>query len=150
MATLPPLADVSALAGWLGESSLSTRAGAVLSAASVLVRSYCGQDFTDAAAPDPVAQVTVQVAGRLYTTAPGAPAYTQENTGPFGFSQRFSNEGPYLTKAEKQILAPYRTGAVPSGLSTLATTRGEPGFDDRYLQVEGGAAIPFLPEDRTL
>lgn len=150
MATLPPLADVSALAAWLGESSLSARAGAVLSAASVLVRSYCGQDFLDEAVPDAVAQVTVQIAGRLYATTPGAPAYTQEQTGPFGFSQRFGGEGPYLTKAEKQILAPYRTGAVPSGISTLATTRGEPGFDDQYLPVEGGAAIPFLPDDRRL
>lgn len=149
MATLPPLAVAADLSAWLGDTSIDDtvpRVGAVLSAASVLIRSYCGQDFTDVAVPDAVVQVCVQVAGRIYTTAQDGLTYTQDQAGPFGTSVRFGGDGgPYLTKGEKQVLAPYRKAVVP-GISTLATTRGEPYLLDQYVPVEGGAPMPFLPE----
>lgn len=146
--SLPPLADAFDLGDWVQESieENDSHARAVLKAASVLVRSYCGQDFTNKTVPDAVEQVTVQVAGRLWRSAGGA-TYEQDQMGPFSQSRRFGGDGgPYLTKGEKSLLSPYRRPGASLGLGTLTTTRGEPRFDDQYLPVEDGSDMPFLPD----
>lgn len=153
---LPPLAEVSDLAAWIGVTldDADPRAGAVLSAASTLVRSYCGQTFVDESGqlvlpvPDAVELVTVQVAARCFQGPTNGANYSQEQTGPFLHSQRFAGDGGglYLTKADKLMLADHRAAGEVSGLAVLPTTRGEVRAD-QFLPVEGSEPMPFLPAD---
>lgn len=145
MASLP-FADASELAAWVGQTipSDDPRAGAVLTAASVLVRAEVGAAVTDAwtTVPDEVAQVTVQVAARVWFNPQGLVADSVDD-----YSRRWESAGEsgvYLTRGERDILSAYRTKA-PKGLWTLGTTRGDD-YADQYIAVEGQEEpMPFLP-----
>lgn len=168
---LPPLVTVADLADWLGESIEyeDARAGAVLRAASTLVRRETGrswltdpEDLTvlDESTPSidaddlEVAQTVVkQVASRVWVNPTGV---VHETTGPF--SARYAEDaaqGLHLTATEAEMLSPYKTTAR-SGLHTIATTREDPvGITDLgiydpatgtvYAEVTPpGAPLPFL------
>lgn len=145
---LPPLATVTDLAGWVGDTiaDADARALAVLRAASALVRAYTGQDWLDATdptvadPPDAVHVVTLAVAGRAWQR-PGDVESTTETAGPFGETRRYVGDGGslYLTKTDKLMLAPHRTRTT--GVSVLSTTRGEEPHAAWY-PVEG-TTMPF-------
>lgn len=152
---LPPLAAVSDLAAWVGQDipNSDPRAGAVLSAASALVRAEAGTTWVDdqdalTTVPDEVAAVVVQVASRVWSNPTGATAWTK---GPF--SERYSEDvalGLYLTDAERAILARYRPSGTPSGLGVLSTTRGEDGSDTVYVPtgpLPSGYPFPWYGAD---
>lgn len=142
---LPALADVSALAAWIGEDippEQVARAEALLSAASTLVRSHTGQTWVDdngavTDVPDAVAAVVVQVAGRLWRNPAGI---IQDTTGPF--TVRWSEavgDGLYLTAAEAAMLAPFR---LRRPLWSLRLERDDPyltdiATDTVYVDVAG-------------
>lgn len=143
-------AEVSSLAAWVGQSidASDSRATAVLTAASVLVRSHVGASVTDdwADVPDDVAQVVVQVAARVWFNPQGLVADAIDD-----YSRRWesgSESGVYLTAAEKDMLSSYRL--KPSGLWSLTTTR-DGDYADQYLDVlnPNGSTqsepMPFLP-----
>lgn len=123
---LPPLATVQDLSDWLDQpiDPANSRAVAVLSAASSLVRSYTRQDWVDEAGalvevPDDVVTVVLQVAERKWRNPTGA---IQETTGPFSvrYSER-TGEGLFLTETEQKMLDRYKCDALWS----LSTTRCE-------------------------
>lgn len=114
--SLPPLADVDALAAWLGvaidaEPDIA-RAGAVLAAASAQIRRETGATYVDGDGnliediPDEVVTVTVQLAARMWSNPTGA---TQESEGPFSVTHGRAT----LTDGERAVLSP--TG----GLGTI-------------------------------
>lgn len=150
MASLP-LAEISDLEEWLGESldDETTRAGAVLRAASALVRAEAGRTWIDATTgdletvPDEVATVVVQVAARAWRNPNG---YTQTTVGDVsvGFGRDAATGGVYLTDGERAILARFTTTAI-RGLWTLSTTRSDTDLPDIYLDVVASEPIPFLP-----
>lgn len=148
---LPPLAAVSDLADWVGETITDDdkRAAAVVNAASALVRAYTGQDWlspTDSSqlgeVPDAVHTVTLSVAGRAWTRG-GDIESTSETAGPFSETKRYVGDGSslYLTKTDKLMLNEHRAVGRHGGIGTLSTTRGE---DERteFYPVEG-SAYPF-------
>ena len=122
---LPPLAAVSDLAAWVGQAIQpdDPRAGAVLSAASSVVRSYAGQSWTEPGAtiPDVVSAVVVQVAARAWTNPDGLTSVTIDDG-----TRRWESGGSglRLTDSERDLLSEYASGAT-SGLAVLPTTRGE-------------------------
>jgi hypothetical protein len=148
---LPALADLTALAGWLGEEIPpgDTRAATALGAASTLVRSETGQTWVDAtsgdltAVPDAVQVVTVQVAARLWRNPGGV---VQDTTGPFTVRwAEAAGQGLYLTSTEKAVLAPFRlrrplwtqrAGKDDDYLTDIAT-------DTVYVDVAGGEPMPW-------
>jgi hypothetical protein len=128
---LPPLADVSALADWLGESISDagdvSRAEGVLGLASSLVRREVGLTWVtdgalDADVPDEAVQVTCACAGRGYAN----PEAEIDGGVDDSRSRRLVQEaGLYLTASERALLAGLRqTG--PKGIGTVATTRWDP------------------------
>lgn len=127
---LPPLAQVSDLAAWVGQTieSADPRAGAVLSAASALVRSYTGENWvaTDEApleVPADVAAIVVQVAGRVWLNPDALESFSiDDSTRRWGAG---GSAGLHLTAAEKDILGGYRQGGVSTGLGTIGVTRGD-------------------------
>lgn len=152
---LPPLASVDDLAAWAGQDATTDamRAGAVLSAASALVRAEAGQTWVNAngslaEVPADVTAVVVQVAGRVWGNPSGAIQWTK---GPF--SERYSDDaalGLYLTDAERAILARHRQGGTPNGLNVLSTTRGEDGSDTVYVPTgppPSGYPFPWYDAD---
>lgn len=151
MATQIPLANVSALSDWLGEPITEpediTRAGSVLTAASVLVRNFTGKTWlTDAGdidpdLPDDVLMVTVQVAARGYINPEG---WRDERVDDWGGQGRVVPEaGLFLTASERTILTGHRA-AKPAGIGVMATTRREsvPTLDS-YVPTDGGTWIPW-------
>jgi len=127
---LPPLAAVSDLAAWVGRDipDADPRAGAVLSAASAIVRSEVDQTWVDdqgalTEVPDDVAVVVVQVAARVWLNPSGLESLTIDDA-----TRRWSSSGPlglHLTDSERAILAKYRTVGQPRGIGVLSTTRGD-------------------------
>src|SRR5690606_91213 len=112
MAGLPPLAEVRDLADWVGEeiASADRRAGAVLRAASALVRAEAGRTWVGADGelvdetliPDEVIAITVQSAARAWTNPDG---YTSERIGDYSYSRGSDFEsGVFLTAAERSQL----------------------------------------------
>ena len=142
MAGLPPLAEVRDLADWVGETiaPADRRAGAVLRAASALVRAEAGRTWVgddgelvdESLIPDEVISITTQVAGRAWSNPDG---YSSERIGDYSYSRGSDHEsGVYLTSAERAQLSRLR----PSGagrIGTIATTRGDRGPIDRYAPV---------------
>lgn len=136
---LPPLAPVSDLAAWVGQTipSDDPRAGAVLSAASALVRSYAGKTWTDDAdaladVPDVVASVAVQVAARVWANPSGAIAAAIDD-GSLRWSEA-SASGLYLTDADKAVLGAYQEPAAESfGLGTVSLAGGSYELDTVYV-----------------
>lgn len=125
---LPPLAPVSDLAAWVGRDipDADPRAGAVLSAASALVRAYTGQTWADDAGnlanvPEDAAAITVQIAARVWTNPAGLESVTlDDGTRRWGSS---GGLGLYLTESEKEVLAAHVDGGPPD-LGTLSITTG--------------------------
>ena len=149
---LPPLATVTELADWVGEtiSGDDKRAAAVVNAASTLVRAYTGRNWLDPSdssridpnVPDAVPTVALAVAARAWVRG-GDIESTTETAGPYSETRRYVGDGSslYLTKTDKLMLAEYRAAGTHGGISTLSTTRGE---DERteFYPVDG-SAYPF-------
>jgi hypothetical protein len=155
---LPPLAPASDLAAWIGQDiplgDPETRAGAVLSAASALVRGYTGQTWVNdagalVAVPDDVAAVTVQVAARVWSNPEFVESITiDDSTRRWGSA---GGQGVYLTEHEKDALSGYRTGSSSTGLSTLGLTRGSGVLDPNVYVPTGpppsGPPFPWYSDD---
>ena len=129
---LPPLANVADLAAWVGQDipDGDPRAGAVLSAASALVRSYTGRTWVDdsgnlADVPDDASVIVVQVAARVWMNPSGLESVTLDD----GTRRWGSNGGlgVYLTESEKEILSAHVDGP-PADLGTVSFTTGT-GYD---------------------
>ena len=148
---LPPLASVSDLAAWVDQTIASDdpRAGAVLSAASALVRGYTKVTWVDDTnaltdVPDDVAAVVVQVASRAWLNP--NPNLRNWNKGPF--SEGYFDAaalGLYLSDADKDALTDYRTTPASTGLGTIGTTRGELGLDTVYVPTAPAPAGYLFP-----
>lgn len=147
---LPPLAPVSDLAAWVGQTieSGDPRAEAVLSAASALVRSYAGQTWTDEAdaledVPDVVAAVAVQVAARVWLNPNGAVSVTLDD-GALRWAEATA-AGLYLTDADKAVLGAYQEHDTESfGLGTVSFAGGGVLDDTIYVPTAPApAGYPF-------
>lgn len=153
---LPPLAQVSDLAAWVGQTieSDDPRAGAVLSAASALVRGYTKETWVDengdlVGVPDDAAAVVVQVAARAWLNP--NPNLKNWNKGPFaeGYFDAASL-GLYLSDADKDALADYRETGASTGLGTIGITRGDLGYDTVYVPTgppPSGYPFPWYAAD---
>lgn len=154
---LPPLAPVSDLAAWTGQTipSADPRAGAVLAAASALVRAYAQKTWIDVdgvtllAVPEDVAAVVVQVASRAWLNP--NPNLKNWNKGPFaeGYFDAASL-GLYLSDVDKDALAIYRETGASTGLGTIGVTRGDSGFDTVYVPTgpaPSGYPFPWYAAD---
>ena len=129
--TQPPLVNVDDLAAWIGQdipTDGATRAGAVLSGASALVRGFTGKTWVDTAGnleevPDVVQTVVLQVAERKWLTK--NPNLRTETQGPFakGYFDSVS-AGLYLTDEDKEALSEFQSGSAATGLGTLSMTTG--------------------------
>lgn len=151
---LPPLAPVSDLADWVGQEipDADPRAGAVLSAASAIVRSYVGLTWVDedtsqlADVPDDVAAVVVQVAARVWVNPSGA---TYRVSGPLAEQLgKERSQGLYLTETEREILATYRSS--PADIGTLSVTTGTVGDPTIYVPTgppPAGYPFPWYSAD---
>lgn len=141
---LPSLAQVSDLADRAGApivgADLTKQAEAVLSTASVLVRSYANQTWTNPDGtlinelPDAARAVTVDVAFRVWTNPDGLVGDSIDDT-----SRRWaerSGDGFYLTSGNRIMLDGIRSSR--RGLWALGTTRG-----DDYLNT---VYVPTAPE----
>lgn len=147
---LPPLAEVSDLAAWVGQTieSADPRAGAVLSAASSLVRAYTGETWADdqgalGEVPDEVAAIVVQAAARVWSNPDGLTSVTIDDS-----TRRWGDAaaaGLYLTAAERDTLAPYRASASSTGLGTIGITRGDLGNDTIYVPTGPPPSGPPFP-----
>ena len=128
MASLP-LAYPDDLGAWVGQdiSLDDPRAGAVLSAASGLVRSYTGQTFDTGDVPDDVKGVVVQIAARVWINPAGL-EYHAADDARRGWGQS-GTLGLRLTDADKDTLAPYIEGAS-SGLGTIGISTGVGNYTD--------------------
>lgn len=147
---LPSLAPVSDLAAWVGQAIEpgDLRAGAVLSAASALVRAYAGQNWVDengdlADVPDVVAAVVVQAAARVWANPHGAVAAALDD-GSLRWSEA-SASGLFLTDADKAVLDAYQEPEAGSfGLGTVSLAGGS--LTDSTIYVPTGpppAGYPF-------
>mgnify|MGYP000880065205 CR=1 FL=1 len=129
---LPPLADVDALAAWLGvtiDTDIDVaRAGAVLASASATARRQTGHLYVDeegelTAVPDDVTAVVVQLAARLWSNPTGA---TQQTEGPFSITH-----GPgALTDDERALITPGATGGLGSIKMRAPSATSRAGWSD--------------------
>lgn len=146
---LPPLALVSDLAAWVGQEipDADPRAGAVLHAASALVRSFTGQTWAtdgtlDADMPDVVSAVTVQVAARVWLNPAGLVSFSVDDG-----TRRWGEAGAaglYLTQHEKDVLGDHVAGGQ-SDLGTVSFTRGTIGLDTIYVPTAPEPSGPPFP-----
>lgn len=141
---LPPLADVSDLAAWVGRDipDADPRAGAVLSHASTRVRAYVRPvTWTDESGtlleiPDIVRDVVVRVAARAWRNPEDLDSVTLDD----GTKRWGSVRGLILTDEDRQDLDQFRSGsALPAGIGTVSTYRGDAPFDDTLY-------VPTAPE----
>lgn len=151
---LPPLAQVSDLAAWVGREIPDTdpRAGAVLSHASTRVRTYARTSWTDdagvlTAVPDIVRDVTVRVAARAWRNPDDLESITLDD----GTKRWGSARGLALTDEDKEDLADFRGDALPGGLGVVSTYRGDLPHDNTVYVPTGpppsGYPFPFLHPD---
>lgn len=146
---LPPLAAVSDLAAWVGQeiSPTDPRAGAVIHAASALVRSFTGQTWTtndvlDEDLPEVLSAVTVQVAARVWLNPAGLVSYSvDDGTRRWGEA---GSAGLYLTQHEKDALGDHVAGGQ-SDLGTLSVTRGTIDLDTIYVPTAPEPSGPPFP-----
>lgn len=141
---LPPLAAVQDLADRAGSpiegAAAIAQAGAVLSTASALVRSYTGQSWvgTDGIlgdVPDAAMRVTVDIAFRVWTNPDGLVGDSIDDASR-RWSER-SGDGFYLTTGNRLMLDGLRTAR--RGIWTLGTTRGDTTVGDTIY-------VPTAPE----
>jgi hypothetical protein len=142
---LPPLAEFEDFETWCSRAVPNeSRAEAILSAASTLVRTSTGRMWVDAAGDpeedltetqlDAAKTVVLQVSERVYFNPNGN---TQESTGPFQRSvAAWYALGLVLTDEERQMLGPTET---ISGLGVISTTRGQ-------LETPSVSACRTVPE----
>lgn len=140
---LPPLATVPDLEALVPGTVDVSRAEAVLTRVSSLVRSEAGRTWEGTDPPDAVVAVTLEVAKRVYLNPHNM---RQASTGPFGGT--YDLVGLYLLPDEKRII----TRAVTSrrGLFTLATTRGEDWLGTTYVPTgpePSGYDFPWYSDD---
>jgi hypothetical protein len=124
---LPSLATIDDLEAWQGAKVDSSRAGAVLAAASTLVRAksgrvWVGEDGVEEGvselALDTVRTVCLTVADRVFRNPQGA---RQQVSGPFSQSlAEWATQGLRLTPEESALLAS-AAGRVP-GLGSVRVT----------------------------
>jgi hypothetical protein len=135
MASLP-LADVSALAAWVGQDIdlADPRAEAVLSAASTLVRAHTGQTWETATGapldvPEVVSVVTVQVAARVWNNPDGLTSVTVDDG-----TRRWGDGGGALrlTDADREALRPHKVGGN-SSIGSLSVAAGSGSLDTIYV-----------------
>lgn len=138
---LPPLAEVSDLAAWVGRtiSDDDPRAGAVLSHASTRVRTYTGQTWVDdnnvlEDVPDAVAEVTVRVAARAWRNPEDLDSVTLDD----GTKRWGSVRGLVLTDEDREDLAEWRGDEAPAGIGVLGTYRDD--WTDDTIYVPTGPA----------
>jgi len=145
---LPPLAEVSDLAAWVGREIPDTdpRAGAVLSHASTRVRTYARQTWVDdanvlATVPDAVRDVVVRVAARAYRNPEDLDSITLDD----GTKRWGSTRGLVLTDEDREDLAEFRAVAPPAGIGVVSTTRGDGDYLDTIYVPTGPppAGYPF-------
>lgn len=123
MTTLPPLADVSALEALLGQTLAGadlSRASAVLDAASALIRSEAGDDFTGGV-PAIVEQVCLWASMRAFRNPDGV---AQSSVGDVSVSYR-SNEDSgavFLTRDERRQVR--KAAGSPGVVSVPMVTAG--------------------------
>lgn len=128
MATPKPLAGVSDLADWLGETLTPgtadhNRALLCLRMASALVRTEAGKTWLTAegeldSPPEPAVMVTVYSASRAFENRE---AQTRGGIDDATESWRVDEAGVYLTVSERRQVAALRGGIT--GLRTVPTTR---------------------------
>lgn len=140
------LAQVEDLTAWLPPNKPvdEARAGAMLDAASAVVRSVAQADFAEGVVPDDIQTVVLQVAARAYRNPDGR---VQQATGPY--SQTLSAEfaaGITLTEWEQSICKRY-AGEANKGSRTwvlgVGNMRGRE-WPPRYrLTNLGGDPVPW-------
>lgn len=135
---LPPLASVPDLAAYVGEEipEDDQRAGAVLRMASSVVRAYVGKTFEGGTVPDGAADVTLDMAARVWFNPAGLVQDGVDDTTRRWAESKVS-EGFYLTAANKMILDSLRD-RPQGGLYTLGVTRGD-------QSVNGTVYVPTGP-----
>lgn len=150
MASLP-LANPDDLGAWLGQDidPADPRAGAVLAAASALVRSYTGKTWGENdEVPDDVKGVVVQVAARVWVNPAGL-EYHSVDDARRGWGQS-GTLGLRLTDADKETLSGYVEGAS-SGLGSIGISAGGGNYDDTIYVPTGpppsGYPFPWYSSD---
>lgn len=154
MAALPLLAEVSDLAGFLDEQIAEDdlRARAVLRMASSVVRAYVGKDWATEEIPEAAADVTMDVAARVWINPAGL---VQDGIDDVTrrWSESTAPEGFYLTAANRTVLDALRT-TRRGGLHTIATTRGDGDYLDTVYVPTGpppsGYPFPWYAADDPL
>lgn len=147
MAALPSLATSNDLGDWLGATieQSDVRAGAVLAAASSLVRAEAQTTWIDATTgalgevPDVIVTVVVQAAARGYRNPDGLQSETIDD-----YTRRLSpaaSAGVYLTDDERAIARRFRPNRT-SGLWSLSTTR-EAVDSTIYVSTDAPGADPL-------
>lgn len=142
---MPPLATVEDLAAWTGLSieAGDPRAGALLSAASALVRGYTGEkwDGENAVAPDDVKYVVVQVAARAWINPSNLESITIDDA-----TRRWGSSGVAglrLEASDRDALAGYlENGSTGLGTISIAVN----GRNDSTVYVPTGpppSGYPF-------
>lgn len=131
MAAPTPLAGVTELADWLGETIAEGTADAkrallCLRMASTLVRTEAGKtwlkdDGSLDSPPEVAVMVTVYCASRVYENRE---AQTRGGIDDLNEAWKVDEAGAYLTVSERRQVAALRGGKP--GLSTIGTTRVEP------------------------
>lgn len=144
-----PLAEISDLEKWLGETISDTadrnRASSYLRMASNLVRRYAGAERVEAGGEveDEAVDVTLSVAARVWAN-PESATQASDTTGADTASRSFGPkgaEGFYLTAAEKLILG--QSASTP-GLWIQPTSRGSISTESSLVAVTGGSSMPFV------
>lgn len=145
-----PLADVTALADWLGEPIVEAvdvkRAESVLRAASSLVRRFTDKAWltdagvVDPAMPDDVAIVTIQVAARGYSNPEG---WANEAADDWRGGGRVVDEaGLFLTASEKAVLSAH-VAARTSGIGIISTTKVSAPSTAGWVPTVDGPPFPW-------
>lgn len=146
MSTRPAFAEPEDLAEWLGEDIPADhedadckRAQRCLRAASTLIRSQTGRDWTDEDGklpddlPEELQDVCLACAGRMYTNPNAETQWNlQADDGMDGGSRKVEESGLYLTATEKATLSRLtaRQSPVIAGIGVIGTTRGEAASSD--------------------
>ena len=146
MSARPAFAEPEDLAEWLGEDIPADqedadrkRAQRCLRAASTLIRSQTGRDWTgeDGKLPDDLPEelqdVCLACAGRMYTNPNAETQWNlQADDGMDGGSRKVEESGLYLTATEKATLSRLtaRQSPVIAGIGVIGTTRGEAASSD--------------------
>lgn len=148
MATPTPLAGVTELEDWLGETFTAGttdhgRALLCLRMASALVRTEAGKTWLTAegeldSPPEPAVMVTLYSASRAFENRE---AQTRGGIDDATESWKVDEAGIYLTVSERRQVAALRGGIT--GLSTIRTTRVDEISDPTGLVPTGTPGVEF-------